>query len=475
MDKNNASCQRMLHLREPKRKKRSRIKPNAPFPINIGPENKWIMYTGHLSSLGVCVIESCEIEALHSMGFFGKGALSRSFPNFEKSKTGVHTILRERQWKRRQTWLQQAQILKGLTDDFGEEEWGNIGQLDSEKESEQCQQGVGDTSIKDSKPEQRKDSKLEKNNQNIDPIKKPNPSSLESHKAIENPKSKVEVVLDASNEDEIYKISNTEKVGAVAFDVSNDVNTTLSDDEAMSIDLYKRLDETKNQLGCIDQKPAIQERDWMILPDSDSDSGDYLNTIKPSVEKEGFPIKEPLYLTFEETFFLMFGLGCLQVINYDGNMMNILEAWNHFCRVQHDFVQKYVVYHYFRSKGWVVKPGLKYGGDFLLYKQGPPFYHASYIVIVEVLNADTLLKDTKKMVRKMTWTKLASLDRLSETAAKEILFAQVLWPPEVSKDEISFSPEFLSEFTVNELLYRRWIPKQKREEIDLENDIELHE
>lgn len=38
--------------------------------------------------------------------------------------------------------------------------------------------------------------------------------------------------------------------------------------------------------------------------------------------------------------------------------------WNTFQNVQPFFVERYATYHYFRARGWVVKPGLKYGGDF---------------------------------------------------------------------------------------------------------------
>ena len=40
----------------------------------------------------------------------------------------------------------------------------------------------------------------------------------------------------------------------------------------------------------------------------------------------------------------------------------------------------YVAYHYFRSLGWVVKSGTKFCVDFLLYKKGPVFSHAEYVI-----------------------------------------------------------------------------------------------
>lgn len=54
----------------------------------------------------------------------------------------------------------------------------------------------------------------------------------------------------------------------------------------------------------------------------------------------------------------------------------------------------------------------------VLYKEGPPFYHASYIVIVEVVDADSLVVDPTMSSRSMTWNSLFGFERLSETAAK---------------------------------------------------------
>lgn len=56
----------------------------------------------------------------------------------------------------------------------------------------------------------------------------------------------------------------------------------------------------------------------------------------------------------------------------------------------------------------------------VLYKQGPPFYHASYIVIIDILDGDALVTDQNKCMRKLTWNSLLGLERLSETAAKVI-------------------------------------------------------
>ena len=63
----------------------------------------------------------------------------------------------------------------------------------------------------------------------------------------------------------------------------------------------------------------------------------------------------------------------------------------------------------------------------MLYKQGPPFYHASYIVIIDILDGDTLVTDQSKCMRKLTWNSLLGLERLSETAAKVILSNNIMY------------------------------------------------
>lgn len=43
--------------------------------------------------------------------------------------------------------------------------------------------------------------------------------------------------------------------------------------------------------------------------------------------------------------------------------MNLEEMWKTFCQRRKKFVPIYIAYHYYRSCGWVPKPGLKFGTD----------------------------------------------------------------------------------------------------------------
>lgn len=45
-------------------------------------------------------------------------------------------------------------------------------------------------------------------------------------------------------------------------------------------------------------------------------------------------------------------------------------------RPDNPFLINYVFHHHYRSLGWVVKNGIKFCVDYLLYKRGPVFHHA---------------------------------------------------------------------------------------------------
>ena len=49
-------------------------------------------------------------------------------------------------------------------------------------------------------------------------------------------------------------------------------------------------------------------------------------------------------------------------------------------RFDNPFLVNYAAYHYYRSLGWVIKGGIKFCVDLLLYKRGPVFHHAEYVV-----------------------------------------------------------------------------------------------
>ena len=168
--------------------------------------------------------------------------------------------------------------------------------------------------------------------------------------------------------------------------------------------------------------------------------------------------KEVLILDSFDAFFLAYGLGCLLVRKTsdddDDDHMSLDALWAHFCQSDANFRHRYAAYHHFRAKNWIVRSGTKFGNDFLLYKDGPPFYHASYSVRVQK-NGPGLTN--------LTWSELSALNRVTESAAKELLIVEVDEKNSKIKDNCS-AGDYLNNVSVKEVLVRRWVASQKRED-----------
>lgn len=102
----------------------------------------------------------------------------------------------------------------------------------------------------------------------------------------------------------------------------------------------------------------------VIVPNSDSESENYFENFKPKCCINQVRLLEKLMLTLQEAFFLVYGLGCLQILDDDQHVLTVEQCWQLFTGTDRFFTEKYVVYHYFRSKGYIVKPGIKFGGDY---------------------------------------------------------------------------------------------------------------
>lgn len=193
---------------------------------------------------------------------------------------------------------------------------------------------------------------------------------------------------------------------------------------------------------------------FIVLPDSDNEDIETdIEVLKstysdlPSYIKQTESYRESYFLSLEEAFFLTFGVGCLKIQNELGELLTTEQIWKLFLNTQPDFVHKYIVYHYFRSKEWVVKSGLKYGSDFrkyyynwkhfiitgacanynflsklflifiVLYKDGPIFYHASYAVKIQVIQSHDVENKYGKELNKY---QINAITRLANASGKVI-------------------------------------------------------
>ncbi len=80
-------------------------------------------------------------------------------------------------------------------------------------------------------------------------------------------------------------------------------------------------------------------------------------------------------------------------------------------KLYEEFDFKYAVYKDLRDQGLIVTPGIKYGCDFAVYKQGPGVDHAPYMVSV------------KKAKDEVTATEVVKAGRLATTVRKRFIIA----------------------------------------------------
>ncbi|XP_063147904.1 tRNA-splicing endonuclease subunit Sen2 isoform X2 [Candoia aspera] len=195
----------------------------------------------------------------------------------------------------------------------------------------------------------------------------------------------------------------------------------------------------------------IQEESDLCSEEETSEELHLIKKAKLVCRRNPFRIFEYLQLSLEEAFFLAYALGCLNIYSNEAPL-SILKLWDLFSKAQPNFKATYMAYHYFRGKGWVPKVGLKYGTDLLLYRKGPPFYHASYSVIAELVNDDF----DGPLHRPFSWKSLSGLNRTTANVSKELMFCYLIKPSDMNEKEM-LSPECLKRMKVQELILNRWV------------------
>ena len=221
-----------------------------------------------------------------------------------------------------------------------------------------------------------------------------------------------------------------------------------------------------------------------------SDSGEY------HVEAEAdqdilIENQEHLQLTFEEAFFLTYGLGILEVENTESTepvatntLLTLFRINSYFplCTPSDlcsddPFLISYVVYHHFRSLGWVVRSGVKFAVDYLLYNRGPVFSHAEFAVIILPSYHHPYWRETTSRAMDVakreskSWWWLHCVNRVQSQVKKSLVLVYVEIPPPrtiVVEDCMNHHSqtditEVLKSYRVREMIVRRWIPNRSRD------------
>jgi len=181
---------------------------------------------------------------------------------------------------------------------------------------------------------------------------------------------------------------------------------------------------------------------------------------------ENKPLGKSVELTLEEAFFLCFSISCLTILDDQLQVIPVSRMWDLFEERRKGFKVNYIVYHYYRAKGWVPKSGLKYGSDWTIYRKGPPFYHSDFGILVQTQGKP----EVKEMVietqreRKLSWLAVSNLVRVTSQVSKDVVIISVILPASVSEIQPIFKDPLstLSSIQVREQIIRRWIPQKER-------------
>jgi tRNA-splicing endonuclease subunit Sen2 len=381
-------------------------------------------YTAYFDSAtsSVHVTDEKTIRALWEMGFFGKGSLSRSEPNWleqEKKRRGlmggntVEEATRKRRAERRQLKLERARHEKLAVEE----------RLKAEAAARESSSVDGSS---------------------IDGAAEAAAISVEKFSV----KRAMEARYLERRQQAIRTKNNSES--------ANSSQTANSSSAPLSSVMEKKV-------AVFNSTATLQGLDDELDLDT--------------LENE-----EHLQLSTEEAFFLVYGLGALRVVDRNNNvtiptssLFSLLRHHSYYpprpdssqLEVDDPFMISYAVYHHFRSLGWVVRSGVKFGTDYLLYNRGPVFSHAEFAVIIIPSYSHSYWSETEerreyaasKQARSWWW--LHCVNRVQAQVKKSLVICYVEVPPPVDSSE-NIGTE-LGRYRVREFMLRRWVPNRTRD------------
>ncbi|XP_070703482.1 tRNA-splicing endonuclease subunit Sen2 [Pempheris klunzingeri] len=412
-------------FRAPRRRTRVHEEYEAPLPLSRSSDER-SDFRAELINQHVLVCHPEHIQKIHNQGYFGKGILSRARPD--------HSI--SDQWEQHEGLLLPVVSLSRYDELL---RWAG-GTLSAQGLDEEA---VKQTLLTLSRPVDMEDVRTEvkrgENGQRREEGEEPGPEggACPTTKRL-RPASEVEPEAKRSCRLDPQDLNPDHDP-----DLSSDQDSDPSSDSDSDSDL--------------DPGPGpdpLVPGPGFVLVVSDGEVRE--------VRRTPISLTEYLQLSLEEAFFLVYSLGCLSVYLHQ-EPLSIIQLWRKFRALRPDFISSFAAYQHFRSRGWVPKEGsgAKYGVDLMLYRKGPPFYHASYSVVIE----RTTDEFRGSALRPFTWRSLAALSRITSNVSKELMFCYVIYPADLSEAELD-SPVCLSRLEVQEVIVSRWVSSRERAEQD---------
>ena len=168
-----------------------------------------------------------------------------------------------------------------------------------------------------------------------------------------------------------------------------------------------------------------------------------------------------LSLELEEAFFLCHALGVLNLKTRSNHQRptSLKQVWMDFRTLRQktnkdDFMVTYAAYYFFRSKGFVVKSGRKYGSQFVLYHGSPHQFHSLYSVWV-------CKREQNRVHPRLSFASICAFQRCTK-AVQKIPLICIVDVPEAMNEEEKGSVWCIRRMRVQLLMIDRWSPEADR-------------
>lgn len=399
-----------------------------------GPKSHAVIHKAYFSSQtqSVHVTDAASIRALWEQGFWGKGSLSRSEPQ----------------------WL------------IGEKKRRGIAESKTSAE------------VTQSRREERKQFKLERARAQREAIEQ----QLRQEGKLDADGSIEELVEEGQvSESPLGTIYNSENGNAVTISgdsIASEITKTLSRESP-------DWGQTKNEAA---EDTEIQDQEHLQLTPEEAF---YLTYTLGSLsilcdEKEellGGAASKPYSTSYLMRLFAQYASSpvsedCIQRLQaayqlHEGGTSLVAEPSAPRIEPDNAFILRYVVYHHFRSLGWVVRPGIKFAVDYLLYMRGPAFHHAEFAIMIipsysdsywtEAPEHETNISRRKAELDKKDWWWLHRVNRVQTAVYKTLVLVYVEIPPPWDNAWKADIGNTLKQYTVREVVIKRWSPNRNRD------------
>lgn len=220
----------------------------------------------------------------------------------------------------------------------------------------------------------------------------------------------------------------------------------------------EELDRVLRQEGKVVQRSAPSTQ----TVENEEDNEDEREEEEEGVEP--IPNLENMQLTLHEGLFLSQALDVLDLgiprTKVVPTIASLYPTVNGNPNSRQMFMIQAAVYHHYRSHGWTVKSGIKFGVDWLLYIRGPVFHHAEFsVIVVPQPTSTSATRDGEK-----PWWWLHMLTRVNGQVKKTVILAFVEYNDQLIDAGAEESYEsVLARVKIRECSVRRWIPSRNRD------------